>query len=117
MTSAATIMVGVFAVFAILPFRDFKEMGIGLAAAVLIDATIVRAVLLPATMKLLGERNWYLPEVAPSGCRASSTSRPSERIDAPSALEPTASGRTQQPGPDRAGPGASTSTRAGKEQS
>ena len=60
-TSAATIMVGVFAVFAILPFRDFKQMGIGLAAAVLIDATIVRAVLLPATMKLLGDANWYLP--------------------------------------------------------
>jgi RND superfamily putative drug exporter len=39
-----------------------KEMGIGLAAAVLIDATIVRAVLLPATMKLLGDWNWYLPE-------------------------------------------------------
>jgi len=38
-----------------------KEMGIGLAVAVLIDATIVRAVLLPAAMKLLGERNWYLP--------------------------------------------------------
>jgi RND superfamily putative drug exporter len=61
-TSAAMIMVGVFAVFAILPFRDFKEMGIGLAVAVLIDATIVRAVLLPATMKLLGDRNWYLPK-------------------------------------------------------
>jgi RND superfamily putative drug exporter len=61
-TSAATIMVGVFAVFAILPFRDFKEMGIGLAAAILIDATIVRAVLLPATMKLLGDNNWYLPQ-------------------------------------------------------
>ena len=54
-------MVGVFAVFTILPLVDLKEMGIGLAAAVLIDATIVRAVLLPATMKLLGERNWYLP--------------------------------------------------------
>jgi RND superfamily putative drug exporter len=39
-----------------------KEMGIGLAAAVLIDATIVRAVLLPATMKLLGDANWYLPQ-------------------------------------------------------
>ena len=38
-----------------------KEMGVGLAAAVLIDATIVRAVLLPAAMKLLGDRNWYLP--------------------------------------------------------
>jgi putative drug exporter of the RND superfamily len=44
-----------------MPILDMKEMGIGLAAAVLIDATIVRAVLLPATMKLLGEKNWYLP--------------------------------------------------------
>jgi uncharacterized membrane protein YdfJ with MMPL/SSD domain len=55
-------MVGAFAVFAILPVIDMKEMGIGLAAAVLIDATIVRAVLLPATMKLLGDWNWYLPK-------------------------------------------------------
>jgi uncharacterized membrane protein YdfJ with MMPL/SSD domain len=60
-TSAAVVMVGTFSVFALLPLIDMKEMGIGLAAAVLIDATIVRAVLLPATMKLLGERNWYLP--------------------------------------------------------
>ena len=60
-TSAATVMVGTFAVFALLPLIDMKEMGFGLAAAVLIDATIIRAVLLPATMKLLGERNWYLP--------------------------------------------------------
>jgi uncharacterized membrane protein YdfJ with MMPL/SSD domain len=51
----------VFAVFALMPVLDMKEMGIGLAAAVLIDATIVRAVLLPATMKLLGDWNWYLP--------------------------------------------------------
>jgi len=60
-TSAAIVMVGVFGVFALLPLVDLMEMGIGLAAAVLIDATIVRAVLLPASMKLLGERNWYLP--------------------------------------------------------
>ena len=60
-TSAAVVMVATFSVFALLPLIDMKEMGIGLAAAVLIDATIVRAVLLPATMKLLGERNWYLP--------------------------------------------------------
>ena len=60
-TSAATVMVGTFAVFALLPVIDMKEMGVGLAAAVLIDATLVRAVLLPASMKLLGERNWYLP--------------------------------------------------------
>jgi RND superfamily putative drug exporter len=61
-TSAATVMVGVFAVFALLPLVDLKEMGIGLAAAVLIDATIVRGVLLPTSMKLLGEANWYLPK-------------------------------------------------------
>jgi uncharacterized membrane protein YdfJ with MMPL/SSD domain len=60
-TSAALVMVGAFAVFALMPILDMKEMGVGLAAAVLIDATIVRAVLLPATMKLLGDWNWYLP--------------------------------------------------------
>jgi uncharacterized membrane protein YdfJ with MMPL/SSD domain len=60
-SSAALVMVGAFAVFALMPILDMKEMGIGLAAAVLIDATIVRAVLLPATMKLLGDWNWYLP--------------------------------------------------------
>jgi uncharacterized membrane protein YdfJ with MMPL/SSD domain len=60
-TSAAVVMVGAFAVFALMPIIDMKEMGIGLAAAVLIDTTIVRAVLLPATMKLLGDANWYLP--------------------------------------------------------
>ncbi len=54
-------MVLVFGVFALMPIIDMKEMGIGLAAAILIDATIVRAVLLPATMKLLGKWNWYLP--------------------------------------------------------
>ena len=60
-TSAAVVMVAVFSVFTILPMVDLKEMGIGLAAAVLIDATIVRGVLLPASMKLLGKWNWYLP--------------------------------------------------------
>ena len=60
-TSAATVMVAAFGVFAVLPLIDMKEMGIGLAVAVLIDATIVRAVLLPAAMKLLGDWNWYLP--------------------------------------------------------
>ena len=61
-TSAAVVMVGTFSVFALLPVIDMKEMGIGLAVAVLIDATLIRAVLLPATMKLLGDRNWYLPK-------------------------------------------------------
>ncbi len=60
-TSAAVVMVAVFAVFITLPLVDLKEMGFGLAAAVLIDATLVRGVLLPATMKLLGDANWYLP--------------------------------------------------------
>jgi RND superfamily putative drug exporter len=60
-TSAAVVMVGVFSIFATLPILDMKEMGIGLAVAVLVDATIVRGVLLPATMKLLGDWNWYLP--------------------------------------------------------
>jgi len=55
------VMVGVFAVFVTLTFIDFKEMGFGLAVAVLIDATIIRGVLLPASMKLLGDWNWYLP--------------------------------------------------------
>ncbi|HEX5712964.1 MAG TPA: MMPL family transporter [Solirubrobacterales bacterium] len=61
-TSAAVVMVAVFSVFATLSILDMKEMGVGLAVAVLIDATIVRAILLPASMKLLGERNWYLPK-------------------------------------------------------
>jgi RND superfamily putative drug exporter len=60
-TSAAVVMVGVFAVFITLSFLDFKELGLGLAVAVLIDATIVRGVLLPASMKVLGDWNWYLP--------------------------------------------------------
>jgi RND superfamily putative drug exporter len=60
-TSAAVVMVAVFSIFATLSQIDMKMMGVGLAVAVLVDATIVRAVLLPATMALLGERNWYLP--------------------------------------------------------
>jgi RND superfamily putative drug exporter len=60
-TSAAIVMVGVFAIFGTLSMIVFKQFGVGLAAAVLIDATIVRAVLLPATMKLLGEWNWWFP--------------------------------------------------------
>ncbi|MBO8192022.1 MMPL family transporter [Streptomyces oryzae] len=60
-TGAALIMVAVFAVFATLSMQDMKQMGVGLAVAVLLDATVVRMVLLPAVMMLLGERNWYLP--------------------------------------------------------
>jgi uncharacterized membrane protein YdfJ with MMPL/SSD domain len=61
-TSAAAVMVAVFGVFATLGILEMKQLGVGLAVAVLIDATIVRAVLLPATMKLLGRWNWYLPK-------------------------------------------------------
>jgi RND superfamily putative drug exporter len=60
-TSAAIVMVGVFAVFVTLSMLMFKQFGVGLATAILIDATIVRGVLLPASMKLLGDWNWYLP--------------------------------------------------------
>jgi RND superfamily putative drug exporter len=60
-TSAALVMFAVFSIFGSLSSLDVKQAGVGLAAAVLIDATIVRAVLLPASMKLLGEWNWYLP--------------------------------------------------------
>ena len=54
-------MVAVFSMFGTLSQVDMKQMGIGLAVAVLLDATIVRAVLLPSIMTLLGDRNWYLP--------------------------------------------------------
>ena len=75
-TSAAIVMVAVFAVFAGLRTLDIKQLGVGLAIAIFLDATVVRAVLLPATMKLLGEWNWYLPR------RLAWLRRPSEpRLD------------------------------------
>jgi RND superfamily putative drug exporter len=60
-TAAAVVMVAVFAIFASLPTLDIKQLGVGLAIAVLLDATLIRGVLLPAAMKMLGEWNWYLP--------------------------------------------------------
>jgi RND superfamily putative drug exporter len=60
-TSAAVVMVAVFAIFVTLRTLDIKQMGFGLAAAILIDSTVIRGVLLPAVMKLLGDWNWYLP--------------------------------------------------------
>jgi len=60
-TSAAVVMVAVFGLFATMPLASMKQIGVGLAVAVLLDATVVRAILLPAVMALLGERNWYLP--------------------------------------------------------
>jgi uncharacterized membrane protein YdfJ with MMPL/SSD domain len=79
-TSAALVMVGVFSLFGSLSSLELKQAGVGLATAVLIDATIVRAVLLPATMKLLGDRNWYLPSFLDWLPRAS--------IETPPAREP-----------------------------
>ena len=85
-TSAALVMVGVFFVFALMPILDMKEMGIGLAVAVLIDATIIRAVLLPASMTLLGDANWYLPkwlEWLPRLEPPVAPRKPAERVEAP----------------------------------
>ena len=61
-TGAAAIMVAVFGGFAAGELAALQQMGFGLGAAVLIDATLVRSVLVPASMKLLGDRNWYLPK-------------------------------------------------------
>jgi uncharacterized membrane protein YdfJ with MMPL/SSD domain len=60
-TSAAVVMVAVFATFATLSVVSMKQLGVGLAVAILLDATIVRGLLVPAVMGMLGERNWYLP--------------------------------------------------------
>jgi RND superfamily putative drug exporter len=59
-TSAALIMVAVFSIFLTLPLIELKILGIGMGAAVLIDATVVRGVLLPAALSLLGDRAWRL---------------------------------------------------------
>ena len=81
-------MVGVFALFATIRLLPIKQLGFGLAVAVFLDATIVRAVLLPAAMKLLGDWNWYLPswlEWLPKG----------------PALEGGAPAPAPEPGPER----------------
>jgi uncharacterized membrane protein YdfJ with MMPL/SSD domain len=82
-TSAAIVMVAVFSIFATLSAVVFKQVGVGLAVAVLIDATIVRAVLLPSAMKLLGERNWYMPRlrrsILPRASRAARGAFPAPR--------------------------------------
>ena len=90
-TSAAVVMVAVFSIFATLGLLDFKMMGIGLAVAVLLDATIVRAVLLPAAMTLLGEWNWYLPrwlEWLPKLSPETPVKEKTEQLEAPPALIP-----------------------------
>ncbi len=80
-TSAAVVMVAVFSIFALLRLPDMKQMGVGLAAAVLLDATIVRGLALPAAVTLLGERGW----------RVKPRRRPAPRVDA---MIPTVAMRT-----------------------
>ncbi len=105
-TSAAFVMVAVFAIFATLSYADFKQMGVGLAVAILIDATIVRAVLLPSAMKLLGERNWYLPSWLEWLPRISWEGTPAaepQPVAAPGAApEPARRAREARPEPARA---------------
>ena len=86
-TSAAVVMIAVFGIFATLSLIFFKQLGVGLAVAVLIDATIVRAVLLPASMKLLGDWNWYL-RAGSSGCRRSVPRAPASHRRARSPRSP-----------------------------
>jgi uncharacterized membrane protein YdfJ with MMPL/SSD domain len=90
-TAAAIVMVGVFGIFATLQFIDMKQFGVGLAAAVLIDATLVRGVLLPATMTMLGKWNWYLPkwlEWMPKGPALEGAPEPHEPVRAPIQPDP-----------------------------
>jgi uncharacterized membrane protein YdfJ with MMPL/SSD domain len=60
-TSAAAIMVAVFAVFVTLRLNIIRQLGFGLAVAVFLDATVIRSVLLPASMRLIGDWNWWMP--------------------------------------------------------
>jgi RND superfamily putative drug exporter len=84
-TSAAAVMVAVFAIFASLSILEFKELGVGLAVAVLVDALVVRIVILPAAMGLLGAANWWpgrppgrrLAGPATGAAQASGTTQPS----------------------------------------
>ena len=79
-TSAAAVMIAVFAIFATLSALDIKQLGVGLAVAVLLDATLIRGVLLPAAMKLLGEWNWYLPRWLEWMPRLNVESKPHEDV-------------------------------------
>jgi uncharacterized membrane protein YdfJ with MMPL/SSD domain len=96
-TAAAAVMVAVFAIFASLPVLEIKQLGVGLAVAVLLDATVIRGVLLPATMKMLGEWNWYLPSrlqwlprVNLDAPRARGATAPTARPVGPAAAEQVA---------------------------
>ncbi|GGM42675.1 membrane protein [Micromonospora sonchi] len=79
-SSAAIIMVAVFCIFATLSIVEFKQLGVGLAAAILIDATIIRAVVLPSLMRLLGEANWWAPRFL-AGRRTTDVTRRDSEAD------------------------------------
>ena len=107
-SAAALVMVAVFSIFATLSFIDMKQFGVGLGVAVLIDATLVRGVLLPASMKLLGDWNWYLPkrlgwlpkvgrEPEPEPSQASQHA-PANRSSSSPATRPPSGGRVCVPG-------------------
>jgi uncharacterized membrane protein YdfJ with MMPL/SSD domain len=92
-TSAAVIMVAVFAVFATLSLQQLKQLSIGLAIAVLLDATIVRAVLLPSIMTVLGERNWYQPHWLAGLRRSPGLANRGRPPDGPAPIRPTGDAR------------------------
>ena len=83
-TSAAIVMVGVFSIFGTLSLIEFKQLGVGLAAAILIDAVVIRILVLPAVMTLLGSWNWWPGAPRPSGRPRSDRSRPAPPPPAPS---------------------------------
>jgi RND superfamily putative drug exporter len=97
-TSAAIVMVGVFAIFGTLQAMIFKQFGVGLAAAILIDATIIRAILLPASMKLLGDWNWYLPSWLEWLPHYEHCDAPAEVEPIPETREPVAVGASSRGG-------------------
>jgi RND superfamily putative drug exporter len=105
-TSAAAIMVAVFSVFATLSVIQLKSLGVGLAAAILIDATVVRGILLPATLALFGERAWYLPRALswiPGGRSHAAAARPEPAVPPeppvpPVPPEPSVPARSGLPG-------------------
>jgi len=87
-TSAASIMVVVFAVFVTLKFVFIQQLGLGLAVAVFIDATVIRSVLLPASMTLLGDWNWWMPRFLDWIPRVTIEGDPDEPVDSPAPVSP-----------------------------
>jgi RND superfamily putative drug exporter len=89
-TSAAVVMVAVFSTFATLSLTSMKQLGVGLAVAIFLDATIVRGLLVPAVMSLLDERNWYLPHWLDRVLPELKHARPAESVSADPALRQAA---------------------------